>query len=82
MSDDFLADEGGLHYAVKPCWSYEIRITANGKEYKIKGDDTANGYTETNAQAKSFVDFINFMKRTMRETDEYKNLPEPNGGYI
>ncbi len=81
MSDDYLVGEDGLHYAVTPCWSYEIRITANGKEYKIKGDDTAKGYTKTNSQAKSFMDFVDFMKLTMRETEEYKKLPEHRGAY-
>lgn len=81
MSDDYLVGDDGLHYAVTPCWSYEIKITANGKEYKIKGDDTARGYTETDAQAKSFMDFVDFMKLTMRETEEYKKLPEHRGGY-
>lgn len=81
MTNDVLADENGLQYGVTPNFNYEITITANENTYMIRGDDTASGYTNTDTEAKNFMDFVSFMRKTVYDTPEYQNLPDAVGGY-
>ena len=67
-------------YGVEPCTHYEIKFTINGKIYTITGDETANSH-KNNENAKSFCEFISFMRQIIISTDEYKSLPEAQGGY-
>ena len=81
MTNDVLADKEGLQFSVSPNHTYEIKITANGNTYIIRGDDTAQGFKNTDNDAQGFVNFIGFMKSVLYETPEYKNLPDAVGGY-
>ncbi len=81
VSNSTFADPNGEQFAVTPLYEYEIEITINGKDYKITGDGTAMGYTDSHTEAYNFMKFVGFMQKTLNETEEYKNLPEPNGGY-
>lgn len=81
MTNDELADKDGLQFGVSPSFDYEIKITLDGNTYIIRGDDTAMGYTDTDADAKNFISFVGFMKKTLRDDPEYKNLPDAVGGY-
>ena len=81
MTNDVLADKDGLQFNVSPNHTYEIKITANGNTYIIRGDDTAQGFMNTDNDAQNFVSFIGFMRSILYETPEYKNLPDAVGGY-
>ena len=81
MTNDVLADKEGLQFSVSPNHTYEIKITANGNTYIIRGDDTAQGFKNTDNDAQGFVNFIGFMRSVLYETPEYKNLPDAVGGY-
>ena len=81
MTNDEIADKDGLQYGVSPNSNYEITITANGNTYLICGDDTAQGYTNTETDAKNFMDFVIFMRKTLHDNPEYQNLPDAVGGY-
>jgi len=73
-------DDSTLH--VEPCTYYAIKFTADGKIYHITGDATAWGYRDSDKDAGAFCAFNNEMNQFFRETDEYKSLPEPEGGYM
>lgn len=81
MTNDVLADKDGLQFSVSTNYTYEIKITANGNTYIIRGDDTAQGFKNTDNDAQNFVSFIGFMRSVLYETPEYKNLPDAVGGY-
>ena len=81
MTNDVLADKDGLQFSVSTNYTYEIKITANGNTYIIRGDDTAQGFKNTDNDAQNFVGFIGFMRSVLYETPEYKNLPDAVGGY-
>lgn len=81
MTNAALADPNGSQFGVSPNWSYEIKITANGKTYLICGDDTACGYTDTDPDAKNFMNFVRFMHQTLHDDPEYQKLPDAVGGY-
>lgn len=81
MTNDVLADKDDLQFNVSTNYTYEIKITANGNTYIIRGDDTAQGFKDTNNDAQNFVSFIGFMRSVLYETPEYKNLPDAVGGY-
>ena len=81
MTNDVLADKDGLQFNVSTNYTYEIKITANGNTYIIRGDDTAQGFKDINNDAQNFVSFIGFMRSVLYETPEYKNLPDAVGGY-
>ncbi len=66
---------------ISPCTYYEINFTINGKKYTILGDGTSDYYKNENEQANSFCSFIQFMKNLIHATEEYKSLPEAEGGY-
>lgn len=68
--------------AIEPCTYYDIRFTADGKEYHIVGDETAFGYRESDGDAEYFCAFVTEMKKVLHETYEYQSLPEPEGGYM
>ena len=81
MTNDVLTDKDGLQFSVSQNHTYEIKITANGNTYIIRGDDTAQGFKNTDNDAQGFVNFIGFMRSVLYETPEYKNLPDAVGGY-
>ena len=64
----------------EPMTVYEIRFTMDGQDYTVTGDDTAFCYPE-DADAVHFTEFVNFMYEIVRNTPEYQELPEENGGY-
>lgn len=66
---------------MSPCTYYEINFTIDGKKYTILGDETSDLYINENEQANSFCSFIQFMKNLIHSTEEYKSLPEAEGGY-
>lgn len=65
---------------ITPLTVYEINITANGMDYFIKGDCTAASYHD-DEDAEHFIEFVDYMCRIARDTPEFQNLPEANGGY-
>ncbi len=73
MTNDVLADEDGLQFNVSFNYTYEIKITANGNTYIVRGDDTALGYTDTDIEAKNFMKFVSFMRTVLYENPEYQN---------
>ena len=81
LTNDVLADKDGPQFNMNPNRSYEITITADGRTYTIRGDDTAQGFTATDQDARYFVSFIGFMKSVLYETPEYKKLPDAVGSY-
>ncbi len=81
MTNDVLADKDGPQFDVSTNHTYEIKITANGNIYTVRGDDTALGYTATDKEAKSFMGFVSFMRTVLRENSEYQKLPDAVGGY-
>lgn len=72
---------GELQAACSPMTYYSITFTANGKIYTVKGDWTASVYTETDADAANFWNFTQYMSGLLYNCDEYRDMPEPNGGY-
>lgn len=64
-----------------PCATYQIRFHINGKEYKVEGDETAYAYVEKRDTARRFCAFVDYMKELATNTEEYKSLPEAEGGY-
>lgn len=63
---------------VDPCGRYLIRFTAYGKEYTVRGDDTASGYS----RARNFFAFNRFMAGEVKKIWEELNFPEAEGGYM
>jgi len=64
-----------------PKFTYKILIFIDGKEYIISGDQTANSYRDEDKDAKNFIEFCEFMTDFIIQTEEFKRLPEPSGGY-
>ncbi len=67
--------------AIEPCTYYNINFTINGTEYNVAGDSTVFSYKDTNIQAEDFCTFIAYIIQYLESTQEYKSLPEANGGY-
>lgn len=65
-----------------PISRYEISFTINGVDYYIAGDYSAMFYQNKSEQANNFCDFVTYMTDYIEETDEYKSLPEAEGGYL
>lgn len=66
---------------VEPCTYYRVQFTANGKTYTAQGDYTMREYIFGEDDAANFWNFIQFIRELYTSTDEYKSLPEPEGGY-
>ena len=66
---------------VEPCTYYKVTFTALGKTYTVSGDYTMRDYVNKNKDAENFWNFIVFIRDIYRSTDEYKSLPEAEGGY-
>ncbi len=72
---------------MSPMTYFEIRFTMNGETYEILADATIvrgywlNGNIEAD-EAEKINEFCMFMQGLMMETEEYKSLPEKEGGYM
>lgn len=66
---------------VTPCTCYSVKFTAYGKTYTVEGDYTMRDLISDEADAANFWNFIVFVRDLYRSTDEYKSLPEAEGGY-
>ena len=58
---------------------YITKYVANGKDYRLKGDNDALFITENrlgNAYAQNYYEFVEFITRYLEQTKEYKSLPE------
>ena len=75
-SENCAAPGQGTVY-MTPCAHYVIRFRADGKEYAVRGDDTGEGYP----QSEEFFDFVFFMTVLVESTPEYQAFPEAVGGY-
>ena len=67
--------------ATFPCVYYYINFIINGIEYNVVGDNSVFGYINTNKQAENFYTFVTYITGYLASTQEYKSLPEMNGGY-
>ena len=67
--------------SIEPCTYYNINFTIKGTEYSVAGDATVFSYKDTNIQAKAFCEFLTYIIQYLNSTQEYKSLPEGNGGY-
>lgn len=66
---------------VSPLTRYSIQFTASGKAYTVFGDDTARAYIAENDEAARFIMAADYLSNVMIYSDEYKSLPEAEGGY-
>jgi hypothetical protein len=66
---------------VLPNTEYKISFTINGTSFTVTGDATAWEYRDENASAAHFCAFADYMRDVYLNTEEYKALPEAEGGY-
>ncbi|MBR2353725.1 MAG: hypothetical protein IKA76_04390 [Clostridia bacterium] len=66
---------------ITPLTCYSLQFTANGKTLVISGDATAGECIEQSDEAKYFMEAVREISRFYRNTEEYKSMPEANGGY-
>ena len=59
-----------------PNTKYEITITVDGETYTVSGDSTAWSYTDSDKDARSFTEFVAFMKETLADEPAYRSLPD------
>ena len=64
-----------------PLTKYYLKFTANGKTFEISGDATASECTDQSAEAAYFMQAIRGIANFYRNTEEYKSMPEAEGGY-
>ena len=67
--------------AVTPLTRYLIQFTANGQAYTVSGDYTARAYIAENNEAARFITVADYLYHVMTDSEEYKSLPEAEGGY-
>lgn len=79
-SSELVGDRGEV-VDVIPCTYYNVTFTALGNTYTISGDYTMSEYISEEEDAANFWNFIQFMSNLYRSVDEYKSLPEAEGGY-
>ena len=77
---DNYADEE-ISVAMDPLTKYYLKFTANGKTFEISGDSTASECTDQSAEAAYFMQTIRGIANFYRNTEEYKSMPEAEGGY-
>lgn len=77
---DNYADEE-ISVAMDPLTKYYLKFTANGKTFEISGDATASECTDQSAEAAYFMQAIRGIANFYRNTEEYKSMPEAEGGY-
>jgi len=75
LTGNFVSDS----VAVTPNTVFLIRYTMNGREYTVSGDGST-GLMES-ADAADLELFRVYLVEFMMNTDEYKSLPEAEGGY-
>lgn len=77
--EDFKPDnDSTIKRWVTPCQTYELFITYNRKEHQINWVDSN---LSEGSEAKNLRDLINMIVSTIESKEEYKKLPEPQGGY-
>lgn len=72
---------------IQPMTYFEVRFTMNGETYEILADTTITQSTWLNEnikaeEAEKLNEFCRFMAELMIETEEYKSLPDSEGGYM
>jgi len=72
---------------IQPMTYFEIRFTMNDSTYEILADTTITQSTWHNKnitaeQAEAINEFCRFVHEMMMETQEYKSLPDREGGYM
>ena len=70
-----------ISVAMDPLTKYYLKFTANGKTFEISGDATASECTDQSAEAAYFMQTIRGIANFYRNTEEYKSMPEAEGGY-
>ena len=70
-----------ISVSMNPLTKYYLKFTANGKTFEISGDATANECTDQSAEAAYFMQTIRGIANFYRNTEEYKSMPEAEGGY-
>ena len=70
-----------ISVSMNPLTKYYLKFTANGKTFEISGDATASECTDQSAEAAYFMQAIRGIANFYRNTDEYKSMPEAEGGY-
>lgn len=66
---------------IMPLTCYSLQFTANGRTLVISGDATAGECTDQSDEARYFMEAVRAVFKFYRSTDEYKSMPEANGGY-
>ena len=77
---DNYADEE-ISVSMDPLTCYYLKFTANGKTIEISGDATANECTDQSEEAAYFMEAVRGIANFYRDTEEYKSMPEAEGGY-
>ena len=77
---DNYADEE-ISVSMDPLACYYLKFTANGKTIEISGDATANECTDQSEEAAYFMEAVRGIANFYRDTEEYKSMPEAEGGY-
>ena len=70
-----------ISVSMNPLTKYYLKFTANGKTFEISGDATASECTDQSAEAAYFMQAIRGIANFYRNTEEYKSMPEAEGGY-
>jgi len=65
--------------SVSPYMTYDLTIGYNGKQKTVIWDDES---LSEESEAKNLRDMINRVISILESKDEYKKLPEPEGGYM
>ena len=77
--DNYANEE--ISVSMNPLTKYYLKFTANGKTFEISGDATASECTDQSAEAAYFMQTIRGIANFYRNTEEYKSMPEAEGGY-
>ena len=81
MTADVLRGDDGTTVSGKPPWRFALRFRADGTEYAVSGDASAEMFEESDDEARRFMDFVRFMLPLIRELDEFRALPDADGMY-
>ena len=81
MTANVLQGGDGTVVASKPPWRFALRFRADGTEYTVLGDASAEQFEESDEEARRFMDFVRFMLTVVRGLDEFRALPDAEGLY-
>lgn len=72
-------NDAAVQRSVTPCQTYELLLTANGKEQQITWVDSS---LSEKTDANNLRDLINLIISAIESKEEVKKLPEPRGAYL